>query len=117
MQAITTTFAGPTNFRGSRVIARCEARRISVPWDHALDTVENHRRAAMALAAVMCWDGVWSGGGLPDGKGYAFVCVGTVHAFNAVATAHDSRGNVVSLTASPIETREALLSALTLEET
>jgi hypothetical protein len=38
-QAITTKFIGPTNHRGSRISVRCQAKRIVVGWDHALDMV------------------------------------------------------------------------------
>lgn len=55
-QAITTTFRGPTNFRGSRVVVTCEAKRISVPWDHALDSQNNHAAAALELMRVLGWD-------------------------------------------------------------
>lgn len=48
-QAIVTTFRGPTNHNGSRVLARCEAKKISVPWDHALDAGANHAAAALQL--------------------------------------------------------------------
>lgn len=72
-QAITTRYAGPTDSRGSRVIARCQAKRITVPWDHALDAEANHTAAALELARQLGWDGEWLGGGLPDDSGYAFV--------------------------------------------
>jgi hypothetical protein len=55
-QAITTTFSGPTNFRDSRVIATCEAKRISVPWSHTLDSQKNHAAAALELMRVLGWD-------------------------------------------------------------
>lgn len=54
-QAITTSFRGPTNQRGSRIIARCEAKRISVPCDHALDAGANHAAAAQQLMDQLGW--------------------------------------------------------------
>lgn len=55
---IKTRFLGPTNHRGSRVVAthkwdRDTTKRVTVSWDHALDAEENHLAAAKALAAVM----------------------------------------------------------------
>lgn len=54
-QAITTSYRGPTDTRGSRVIARCEAKSISVPWDHALDIGANHAAAALQLMDQLGW--------------------------------------------------------------
>lgn len=71
--AIQTRYAGPTNYRGARVIARAQAGRIVVPWDHALNVEDNHLAAARAFAAKWCWAGTWHGGALVDGSGYAFV--------------------------------------------
>jgi hypothetical protein len=53
-QAITTKFLGATDYRGSRVVASCEARRITVPWDHAMDPQCNHA-AALQLMAALGW--------------------------------------------------------------
>lgn len=75
MQAIQTKWFGPTNHRDSRVKASAEAGSITVHWDHALNVEDNHRAAAMALAAKLGWldhGRQWVGGGLP-GAGYAFV--------------------------------------------
>lgn len=72
-QAITTKYLGPTNYRGSRIKARCQAGSIIVSWDHALDVFDNHIRAAKALADKLDWTADWVGGSLPDDTGYAFV--------------------------------------------
>ena len=81
-QAITTKFHGPTNHNGSRVSATCDAGRIIVHWDDALDVFQNHQRAAFMLALKLGW-GVavdnqvlptaeyWIGGATKDG--YCFV--------------------------------------------
>lgn len=78
-QAIITKFLGPTNHRGSRVKAICEARTLVVEWDHALDPNDNHWRAATTLAEGLGWIGEkahgWSlaGGGMPQ-KGNDYAC-------------------------------------------
>ena len=56
-QAITTRYLVPTNHRGSRIVAKCDAGRLVVSWDHALNTTENHAAAARALAGELGWDG------------------------------------------------------------
>lgn len=74
-QAITTSYRGPTDSRGSRVIARCEAKRISVSWDHALDAGANHAAVALQLMDQLGWsernDLVMGG----TREGYVFVQV------------------------------------------
>lgn len=55
MQAIRTRYHGPTNVRGSRFSAQCEAGRIYVPYDHSLSLSENHAAAARALADKLDW--------------------------------------------------------------
>lgn len=71
-QAIQTRYHGPTDHRGSRVIASCQAKRITLDWDHALDTDQNHLAAAVALIEQLSWPGVLTGGVLADGS-YAWV--------------------------------------------
>lgn len=70
MQAIVTKFLGPTNFKGARVKAACEAGQIVVSWDDALNVDENHDAAAHALAHKLGWDvapyGKLVGGTLPE---------------------------------------------------
>jgi hypothetical protein len=81
MQAITTRFIGPTNSRGARYKATCEAGSITLGCDYALDSEGNHIRAAQSLIARLGWfhDGArgdrygdWFHGGTPGG--YVFVC-------------------------------------------
>lgn len=55
MQAIRTKYHGPTDFRGSRISAKCEARTIYVPYDHDLTTDGNHKAACEALILAMGW--------------------------------------------------------------
>lgn len=77
MQAITTKYLGPTNFRGSRVKAMCQAGSLILNWDDALDTNPNHDRAAIALRNKLGWDKDCYGrlyrGVLPDGTGNVYV--------------------------------------------
>lgn len=56
MQTINTKFLGPTNYRGSRVKASCEAGSIIVSWDYGLDSDENHMDAANQLREKLGWD-------------------------------------------------------------
>jgi hypothetical protein len=69
-QAIVTKYLGPTDFRGSRVKATADAGSITIGWDDALDTNENHDRAARALCIKLGWKprGL-VGGGLPQSMG------------------------------------------------
>jgi hypothetical protein len=66
MQAIVTKFIAPTCTRPSRVKATCQARSITLSWDHALNPDRNHRAAA--LATQLGWTGRWTAGDLPDGS-------------------------------------------------
>ena len=77
MQAIQTKFIPCTNHRGSRVKAWCEAKSLTVYWDHALDVDGNHNSAARQLIKLLGWEGhgLWFGGELPrPSSGYVFVC-------------------------------------------
>jgi len=73
MQAIETTYFGPTNTRGSRVVAKCQAGKVSVSWDYALSVEENHDAAAKALASKLEWLGTWLRGARADDKGNVYV--------------------------------------------
>lgn len=72
MQAILTKFHGPTNVKGSRYSATCQAGRITLGADHTLNSEGNHIAVAQALAVKLRWDGKWHGGQLPSGN-YCFV--------------------------------------------
>lgn len=74
-QAIETKFHGPTNSRGSRVSAKASAGRVTLSWNHALNSEDNHRAAARALAEKFKWKGEWVGGGMANDRGYVFVNV------------------------------------------
>ena len=56
MQAIRTRYHGPTNTRGSRISAQCEAGRIYVSYDHALNGDENRKVAARTLRDKLGWN-------------------------------------------------------------
>ena len=74
MKAITTKYHGPTSTRGSKVSASDkDGNRVSIPYDHALNSEEAHRKAAVAFCAKMKWSGADTmvGGSIKDG--YAFV--------------------------------------------
>jgi hypothetical protein len=79
MQAIITKFLGPTNSKGPRVKARCDAGSITVNWVGSYGSDTNHFMAAKALAEKLGWTGdsygSLLGGSLPDGKGHCFVFV------------------------------------------
>ena len=58
MKAITTKYHGPTNTRGSMVSASdSDGNRVSIPYDHALNSEESHRKAAVAFCSKMKWSG------------------------------------------------------------
>lgn len=74
MQAINTKYFGPTNVRDSRIIAKCVAGKIIVPYDHGFDGDTNHKIAAQKLADKLGWNTPWYGklvsGDGPDGSTY-----------------------------------------------
>jgi hypothetical protein len=72
-QAIVTKYVGPSNVRGSRIIAKAAAGRVIVDYDDALNSNENHIAAAKKLAEKFGWVGEWHGGGMPEGNGNCFV--------------------------------------------
>ena len=72
-QAIQTRYLGPTDHRGSRVKAFCQAGNVTIPWDDALDINLNHHRAFKALADKLGWKDRWHVGALPDNSGNVYV--------------------------------------------
>ena len=78
MQAIQTRYHAPTNSSGARISAKCDAKRIILPWDHALNQAQNHEAAARTLILQMHWHRNhapqgesrphWYSGALPDGS-------------------------------------------------
>jgi|GEM_PF-2589540 len=74
MDAIETIYLPATNTRGSRVKAKRvdapskPANSITVEYDHALNSWDNHRAAAEALIGKSGWTGItfvggWTGQG------------------------------------------------------
>lgn len=88
MQAIETRWLGPTNFRGDRVVARCDAKRIIVPWDYSKNPEKNHRAAARRLIAELEWFGSWVSGSIPGSPG------DYVHVYVKPHDGHDYQWNV-----------------------
>lgn len=74
-QSIETHYCGPTDTKGGRIVAKAEAGRIVVSWDHAIGVAENHARAALMLASKFGWTDYnrFVGGGTK--RGYVFVAV------------------------------------------
>jgi hypothetical protein len=72
-QAIETRYVGPTNTRGSRVIATNAAKSVRHihHWDYALSVTANHYAAAEALRAKLDWPAIVAGGS--TARGFAFV--------------------------------------------
>lgn len=74
--AITTKFIGPTNSKGSRIKATCQAGSITVPYTYETSIDGQHHKAALALAEKLGWTGQWAGGSNPNGTGNVYVLVG-----------------------------------------
>jgi len=72
-QAIVTKFLGPTNTKGSRVRAVCDAASVTVGWDHRLNQAENHYAAMVKLCNKLGWPRDRQGAGMPRNGGYCWV--------------------------------------------
>lgn len=84
MQAITTKYAGPTNNRGARVLAKSWIKNKARFWQYDESLEVNHRRAAEELVDAINADRMKAGhddyvwmiiasGNLPDNSGSAFI--------------------------------------------
>jgi hypothetical protein len=63
MKAITTTFHGPTDFKGSRIIAKdSNENRVILSYDHKQNSWGNHANAAITLCKKLRWGGTLYGG-------------------------------------------------------
>jgi hypothetical protein len=71
MKSIRTRYYGPTNTRGSRIVADDgDGNRVTMPYPHELSGDEVHRVVAEALRQKMGW-GLTNAGALPlVGGGY-----------------------------------------------
>jgi len=68
--AIVTKYHGPTNNRGSRISVTAAdggRKKVFLPWDHSLNTIENHAAAIEHYANLMGWGGHWVVGGSEHG--------------------------------------------------
>lgn len=73
-QAICTKYVGPTERRGSRIIAT-SASGIRVIMPTTSSKFDAHQEAALKLQRKLNWEGKYVGGGTKDG--YCFVdCFG-----------------------------------------
>lgn len=63
--AVISTYHGPTNYSGSRITVRRAdggGKRVTVDWNYALNSGENHAAAIRAYLELMGWGGRWSVG-------------------------------------------------------
>jgi hypothetical protein len=71
-QSIETRYVGPTNHRGSRIIATTPGgHKLTHAWNYEFNIEANHYAAAEALRAKLDWPSIKAGGS--TAKGYAFV--------------------------------------------
>jgi len=85
-QAIVTKYIGPTNHRGSRLKAFCEAGEFTMPWDYDLDVQQNHCKAMLFLCGRLHLDSRnYVCGSLPANTGYVFV---ELHVSEPAITVH-----------------------------
>jgi hypothetical protein len=56
MQAIHTTFFGPTQGKNARLRAKCAAKRKFYPWDTSKNISDNHAAAALRMLKALEWD-------------------------------------------------------------
>ena len=72
MKAITTKYHGPTNTKGSRIIADDgDGNRVTIPYPYELSGEACHRKAADELCKKMGWTGTLAAGWTKTG--YVFV--------------------------------------------
>ena len=77
---ICTRYHGPTNTRGSRIVATTARTRLSLPYDGSTSGSDAHLAAAKALLAKMtafplvAWQ-IAGIGDSPTGSGWAFAFV------------------------------------------
>lgn len=74
MKAIETRYIGPTNTRGSRLVATAEGgNRVTLSYDYELNSDQNHEMAAYHLMAKLDWTGEMVGGHTAKGMVWVFV--------------------------------------------
>ena len=62
MIAIETRYHGPTNTKGSRIVASANGHRLTIGVDNAVSVEDNHANAAKELARKLKWTGRLIGG-------------------------------------------------------
>lgn len=73
MKAIETKYFGPSNVRGSRIIASdLDNNKVIKGYDHTLNIDGNHKAAAYALRDKMGWKGDLIGGATKAGFAWVF---------------------------------------------
>ena len=71
-QAIETRYVGPTNYRGSRIVATTPSgHKLTHIWDYSLGIDANHHAAAKALCDKLGWNAIKAGGSTK--RGFAWV--------------------------------------------
>jgi len=56
MQSIVTKFIGPSDIKGARIKATCDAGSVTIPYPHELgEGAAAHAQAAMALVRKLGW--------------------------------------------------------------
>jgi len=74
MKTVETTYHGPTDCRGSRIIATdCGDHRIVCGYNFAINMEPNHAAAAIALCKKLGWAGTLQGGHTKHGMVWAFI--------------------------------------------
>ena len=74
MKAIKTKYKGPTDTRGSRIIASDEdGNKVTISYPYELSGEDVHRKAAEALCTKMGWHGQLVGGSLKNGYVFVFM--------------------------------------------
>ena len=74
MKAILTRYLGPTDRRGSRIVAfDCDGNRATIPYPYELSGSDCHYKAAKALLEKMGWKVKVTGeGGIKGGYAFTF---------------------------------------------
>ena len=74
MQTIETKYVGPSNVKGSRIIATsASGKRAIVSYDSALSSEDAHMVGVKALCAKLDWHGKLAGGHTKNGMVWVFV--------------------------------------------
>ena len=74
MKAIRVHYQGPTDYKGSRIIADDgDGNKVTIPYDHSLNLDELYQKAAYALRDKMQWKGEMIGGGYKNDEYFVFI--------------------------------------------